>query len=127
MPPRPSVNFLTTTANTIDGYDVVETFGIVRGIVVRSRSLFGTLGAVFQTVRGGNISMLQELCERTRADAYASAVEHAQGLGANALLAVRYDATEIMQGVSEVLCYGTAVRIAPQLRSRHAAVEDMAT
>ena len=118
MPPRPSVNFLTTIANTIDGYDVVETFGIVRGIVVRSRSLFGTLGAVFQTVRGGNISMLQELCERTRADAYASAVEHAQGLGANALLAVRYDATEIMQGVSEVLCYGTAVRIAPQLRSR---------
>ena len=127
MPPRPSVNFLTTTANTIDGCDVVETFGIVRGIVVRSRSLFGTLGAVFQTVRGGNISMLQELCERTRADAYASAVEHAQGLGANALLAVRYDATEIMQGVSEVLCYGTAVRIAPQLRSRHAAAEDMAT
>ena len=127
MPPRPSVNFLTTTANTIDGYDVLETFGIVRGIVVRSRSLFGTLGAVFQTVRGGNISMLQELCERTRADAYASAVEHAQGLGANALLAVRYDATEIMQGVSEVLCYGTAVRIAPQLRSRHAAAEDMAT
>ena len=126
MPPRPSVNFLTTTANTIDGYDVVETFGIVRGIVVRSRSLFGTLGAVFQTVRGGNISMLQELCERTRADAYASAVEHAQGLGANALLAVRYDATEIMQGVSEVLCYGTAVRIAPQLRSRHAAPEDTA-
>ena len=127
MPPRPSVNFLTTTANTIDGYDVVETFGIVRSIVVRSRSLFGTLGAVFQTVRGGNISMLQELCERTRADAYASAVEHAQGLGANALLAVRYDATEIMQGVSEVLCYGTAVRIAPQLRSRHVAAEDMAT
>jgi uncharacterized protein YbjQ (UPF0145 family) len=117
MPPRISSDFITTTANVIDGYDVVETFGIVRGIVVRSRSLFGTLGAVMQTLRGGNISMLQELCERTRADAYASAVEHARVLGANALLAMRYDATEIMQGVSEVLCYGTAVRVAPQLRS----------
>ena len=117
MPPRISSDFITTTANVIDGYDVVETFGIVRGIVVRSRSVFGTLGAVIQTLRGGNISMLQELCERTRADAYASAVEHARGLGANALLAMRYDATEIMQGVSEVLCYGTAVRVAPRLRS----------
>lgn len=117
MPPRISSDFITTTANVIDGYDVVETFGIVRGIVVRSRSVFGTLGAVMQTLRGGNISMLQELCERTRADAYASAVEHARVLGANALLAMRYDATEIMQGVSEVLCYGTAVRVAPRLRS----------
>ena len=117
MPPRISSDFITTTANVIDGYDVVETFGIVRGIVVRSRSVFGTLGAVIQTLRGGNISMLQELCERTRADAYASAVEHARVLGANALLAMRYDATEIMQGVSEVLCYGTAVRVAPRLRS----------
>jgi len=118
MPPRISSDFITTTSNTIDGYDVVETFGIVRGIVVRSRSVFGTLGAVLQTMRGGNISMLQELCERTRADAYESAVEHARGLGANALLAMRYDATEIMQGVSEVLCYGTAVRVAPRLRGR---------
>ena len=118
MPPRISSDFITTTANTIDGYDVVETYGIVRGIVVRSRSFFGTMGAVLQTMRGGNISMLQELCERTRADAYASAVEHAKGLGANALLAMRYDATEIMQGVSEVLCYGTAVRVAPRLRDR---------
>jgi len=118
MPPRISSDFITTTANVIDGYDVVKTFGIVRGIVVRSRSVFGTLGAVLQTMRGGNISMLQELCERTRADAYASAVEHARRLGANALLAMRYDATEIMQGVSEVLCYGTAVRVAPRLRGR---------
>ncbi|HZI43518.1 MAG TPA: YbjQ family protein [Gemmatimonadaceae bacterium] len=118
MPPRISSDFITTTANVIDGYDVVKTFGIVRGIVVRSRSVFGTLGAVLQTMRGGNISMLQELCERTRADAYASAVEHAHRLGANALLAMRYDATEIMQGVSEVLCYGTAVRVAPRLRGR---------
>jgi uncharacterized protein YbjQ (UPF0145 family) len=109
-------DFLTTTANSIEGYDVVQTYGIVRGIVVRSRSMFGTLGAVLQTMRGGNISLLQELCERTRADAYQRAVEHALALGANALVAIRYDATEIMQGVSEVLCYGTAVRIAPQLR-----------
>jgi uncharacterized protein YbjQ (UPF0145 family) len=114
MPPRAPTDFITTTANAIDGYDVVETFGIVRGIVVRSRSVFGTLGAVLQTFRGGNISMLQELCERTRADAYAIAVENARGMGANALLAMRYDATEIMQGVSEVLCYGTAVRVAPR-------------
>jgi uncharacterized protein YbjQ (UPF0145 family) len=109
-------DFLTTTGNTIEGYDVVQTFGVVRGIVVRSRSMFGTLGAVLQTMRGGNISLLQELCERTRADAYSRAMEHALALGANALIAIRYDATEIMQGVSEVLCYGTAVRIAPQLR-----------
>jgi len=109
-------DFLTTTANSIDGYDVVQTYGVVRGIVVRSRSMFGTLGAVLQTMRGGNISLLQELCERTRADAYSRAMEHALALGANALIAIRYDATEIMQGVSEVLCYGTAVRLAPQLR-----------
>jgi uncharacterized protein YbjQ (UPF0145 family) len=109
-------DFLTTTANSIEGYDVVQTYGVVRGIVVRSRSMFGTLGAVLQTMRGGNISLLQELCERTRADAYSRAMEHALALGANALVAIRYDATEIMQGVSEVLCYGTAVRVAPQLR-----------
>jgi len=108
--------FLTTTANSIDGYDVVQTYGVVRGIVVRSRSIFGSLGAVFQTIRGGNISIYEELCERTRADAYSRAMEHALALGANAMVAIRYDATEIMQGVSEVLCYGTAVRIAPQLR-----------
>lgn len=109
-------DFLTTTANSIEGYDIVQTYGVVRGIVVRSRSIFGTLGSVLQTMRGGNISLLQELCERTRADAYSRAMEHALALGANALVAIRYDATEIMQGVSEVLCYGTAVRIAPQLR-----------
>ena len=112
----PSADFLTTTANAIDNYDVVHTYGIVRGIVVRSRSLVGSLGAVLQTMRGGNITLLAELCERTRADAYALAVQHALELGANALVAVRYDATEIMQGVSEVLCYGTAVRVAPRLR-----------
>ena len=85
MPLRTTSDFITTTANAIDGYDVVETLGIVRGIVVRSRSVFGTLGAVVQTMRGGNISMLQELCERTRADAFAAVVENARGLGANAI------------------------------------------
>ena len=114
---RPTAaDFLTTTANRLEGYDVVQTFGVVRGIVVRSRSIFGTLGSVLQTMRGGNISLLEELCERTRADAYQRAMEHALALGANAMVAIRYDATEIMQGVSEVLCYGTAMRVAPQLR-----------
>ncbi len=116
----PGVDFLTTTANSIDGYDVVQTFGIVRGIVVRSRSVFGSIGAALQTLAGGDITILTELCERTRADAFSNAVDHAKSLGGNALVAVRYDATEIMRGVSEVLCYGTAVRVAPQLRG-HAA------
>ena len=103
--------FLTTTANALDGYRVLETYGVVRGITVRSRSLFGTIGAVFQSMAGGNISLLTQLCERTRADAFGEMVAHAEALGANALVAVRYDATEIMSGVSEVLCYGTAVRV----------------
>lgn len=114
----PAADFLTTTANAIDGYDVVQTFGIVRGIVVRSRSVFGSIGAGLQILVGGDISLLAELCERTRADAFAHAMDHAVSLGGNALIAVRYDATEIMRGVSEVLCYGTAVRVAPQLRNR---------
>jgi uncharacterized protein YbjQ (UPF0145 family) len=114
MPTLPQTQFMTTTAFAIDGFEVAETYGIVRGIVVRSRSLVGTFGAALQTIRGGNISLLTELCERTRADAFQLAVEHARALGANAMIGVRYDATEIMAGVSEVLCYGTAVR----LRSR---------
>jgi uncharacterized protein YbjQ (UPF0145 family) len=110
--------FLTTTSNALDGYRVLEIYGVVRGITVRSRSLFGTVGAVLQSLRGGNISLLTQLCERTRADAFGEMVAHAEALGANALVAVRYDATEIMQGVSEVLCYGTAVRVAPDGLSR---------
>jgi uncharacterized protein YbjQ (UPF0145 family) len=109
-------DFITTTSNAIDGYDVMQTYGVVRGIVVRSRSIFGTIGSRLQTLVGGNISLLEELCERTRAEAYQRCMEHALALGANALVAVRYDATEIMDGVSEVLCYGTAVRVAPRLR-----------
>jgi len=110
---RPAPTFLTTTENNLPDYRITERFGVVRGITVRSRSVFGTLGAVLQQIRGGNISILTELCEQTRADAFNLAVNHARELGANALIALRYDATEIMQGVSEVLCYGTAVRVVP--------------
>ncbi len=100
---------LATTAFNIDGYTVVKNLGLVRGIVVRSRSIFGTIGASFQTLVGGNITLLSELCEKTRIDAYVMMLKHAQEIGANGVIGVRYDATEIMQGVTEVLCYGTAV------------------
>jgi uncharacterized protein YbjQ (UPF0145 family) len=116
MPNQNLPEFIASSSVGIDGYDVVQTFGIVRGIVVRSRSVFGTVGAKFQSLVGGNISLLEDLCERTRADAFARAVEHAKAHGANAIIALRYDATEIMPGISEVLCYGTAVRVAPRLR-----------
>jgi uncharacterized protein YbjQ (UPF0145 family) len=104
---------MVTMAMNLDGYLVDETLGVVRGIVVRSRSVFGTVGAKLQTLVGGNITILTDLCERTRADAFAQMVGHAEMLGANAILCVRYDATEVMTGVTEVLCYGTAVRVAP--------------
>jgi uncharacterized protein YbjQ (UPF0145 family) len=104
---------LTTTAFQLDGYRIVETYGIVRGIIVRSRSLFGTIGAGLQTIFGGNITLLTELCEKTREDSFNMMLAHAEQLGANAVIGIRYDATEIMQGVSEVLCYGTAVRVEP--------------
>jgi uncharacterized protein YbjQ (UPF0145 family) len=100
---------LTTTAFTIDGYQVVESLGVVRGISVRSRNIFGTIGASLQTLLGGNITLLTSLCEKARADAFDIMLAHAQRRGANAVIGVRYDATEIMSGVSEVLCYGTAV------------------
>lgn len=104
---------MTTTAFTIDGYRIVRTLGVVRGITVRSRSIFGTLGGALQTIAGGNITLFSELCERTRAEAFAQMLAHADGLGANAVIGVRYDATELMQGVTEVLCYGTAVVVQP--------------
>lgn len=116
MPVRPLSGFTATTANALDGYDVVETLGVVRGIVVRSRSVVGRIGVGIQTFFGGNITLLTDMCDRARGDAFASMTAHAQALGANALIAVRYDATEIMPGVTEVLCYGTAVRVAPRLR-----------
>jgi uncharacterized protein YbjQ (UPF0145 family) len=104
---------LTTTAFTIDGQRIVRSFGVVRGITVRSRSIFGTIGGSLQTLVGGNISLFSSLCEKTRAEAFDLMLEHADALGANAVIGVRYDATEIMSGVTEVLCYGTAVVVTP--------------
>jgi uncharacterized protein YbjQ (UPF0145 family) len=102
---------LTTTAFTIDGYRITKTFGIVRGITVRSRSIFGTIGGALQTLAGGNITLFTELCEKTRGDAFDMMIAHAAAQGANAVVGVRYDATEVMDGVTEVLCYGTAVHV----------------
>ena len=110
---RASPTFLTTTETDLHDYRVVERFGVVRGITVRSRSVFGKVGAKLQQLIGGDITILTDLCEQTRAAAFDTAVNHAKELGANALIALRYDATEIMPGVSEVLCYGTAVRVVP--------------
>ena len=100
---------LTTTAFTVDGYRIVRNLGVVRGIMVRSRSIFGTIGGSLQTLVGGNISLFTSLCEKTRNEAFELMLQHAQELGANAVVGVRYDANEVMQGVTEVLCYGTAV------------------
>lgn len=104
---------LTTTAFTLDGYRVTRTLGVVRGIMVRSRSIFGTIGGSLQTLVGGNISLFTTLCEKTRSDAFEAMVRHAEALGANAVIGIRYDGTEVMQGVTEVLCYGTAVKVEP--------------
>lgn len=104
---------MTTTAFTLDGYHIVQSLGVVRGVTVRSRSLFGTIGAKVETMFGGHISMLTSVCERARADAFEILMAHAQHRGANAIVGVRYDATEIMSGVTEVLCYGTAVVVQP--------------
>lgn len=100
---------MTTTQFELDGFQVVRSLGIVRGIIVRSRSIFGTIGAGLQTLVGGNITLLTNLCEKVREDSFDLMLQHAAQLGANAVVGVRYDATEIMQGVSEVLAYGTAV------------------
>ena len=102
---------LVTTAFELPGLRLTGNFGIVRGIVVRSRSIVGTIGASLQTLVGGNISLYTELCEKARADAYRLMVEHAAATGANALIGVRYDANEIAPGVTEVLAYGTAVTV----------------
>lgn len=99
----------TTTTFEIPGHKISQNLGIVRGIIVRSRSIFGTIGAGFQTLLGGNITILSELCEKTREDAYNLMLQHAESLGANAAIGIRYESTEIMSGVTEVLCYGTAV------------------
>jgi uncharacterized protein YbjQ (UPF0145 family) len=100
---------LTTTTFELPGFRIVKSFGVVRGIIVRSRSVIGNLGASIQALFGGNISLYTELCERAREDAFNLLLEHAGQLGANAVVGVRYDATEIAAGITEVLCYGTAV------------------
>ena len=102
---------LITTANSLEGYRITKHLGLVRGITVRSRSLVGNIGAGFQTLVGGNISLLQELCETSRAEAYELMIKHAEDVGANAIIAMKYDANEVMSGVTEVLAYGTAVVI----------------
>ncbi len=100
---------LVTTAFTLDGYRIVRNIGVVRGITVRSRSILGNIGAVVQILFGGNISLLQQLCERAREDAFNVMLQHAREVGANAIVGMRYDANEVMSGVTEVLAYGTAV------------------
>jgi uncharacterized protein YbjQ (UPF0145 family) len=102
---------MVTTSMELPGYRIVRNFGIVRGIVVRSRSLLGTIGAGLQTIIGGNITLLTELCEKTREESFELMMQHAAAHGANAVISMRYDATEVMQGVTEVLAYGTAVQV----------------
>jgi uncharacterized protein YbjQ (UPF0145 family) len=105
---------MTTTAFALDGFKTTKTLGVVRGVTVRSRSILGTIGASLQTLVGGNITLLTELCEKTRADAFELVLQQARSLGANAVVGLRYDATEVMDGVTEVLCYGTAVIVTPE-------------
>src|SRR5438309_4574328 len=100
---------LTTTTFELPGFRVAKSFGVVRGIIVRSRSVIGNIGASIQSLFGGNISLYTSLCERARDDAFTQMLSHAGALGANAVIGVRYDATEIAPGITEVLCYGTAV------------------
>ena len=102
---------LTTTTFELPGYRVVKSFGVVRGIIVRSRSIVGNFGASVQAVFGGNITLYTDLCERTREDAFSQMLTHAGQLGANAVVGVRFDATEVAPGITEVLCYGTAVSV----------------
>lgn len=105
---------MTTTAFDLEGFSITNNLGIVRGIVVRSRSVFGTIGGMLHSLVGGNITLFTELCERTRGEAFAMMIQHAEEIGANALIGVHYDATEVMGGVTEVLCYGTAVVVSPK-------------
>ena len=109
----PVAHNMGTTAFEIDGYRITRNLGVVRGITVRSRSIVGTIGASLQTLVGGNITLLTELCEKARWEAFEIMIQHANQVGANAIIGTRYDATEVMQGVTEVLAYGTAVVIEP--------------
>jgi uncharacterized protein YbjQ (UPF0145 family) len=105
----------TSTSFSIEGFQVAESLGVVRGITVRSRSIIGTFGATLQTLVGGNITLFTRLCEQAREEAFQIMLLHAEELGANAVIGVRYDANEVMKGTSEVLCYGTAVRLENQI------------
>ncbi len=104
---------MTTTGLDLPGYRVIQSLGVVRGVVVRSRNVFGTMWGSLQTIRGGNIGMFTTLAEKARSQAYDTMLHHAHEIGANAVIGVRYDATEMMAGVTEVLCYGTAVVVEP--------------
>jgi uncharacterized protein YbjQ (UPF0145 family) len=104
---------MTTTAFSLDGHRIVKNLGLVRGITVRSRSVIGNFGASIQSIFGGNITIYETLCEQAREQALEKMFQHARELGANAVIGVRYDATELMPGITEVLCYGTAVIVAP--------------
>lgn len=104
---------MTTTGFELPGFQIVMSLGVVRGVVVRSRSVFGTIGAGLQTILGGNISLFTELAERTREQAFETMLHQAHLAGADAVIGIRYDANEMMKGVTEVLCYGTAVRVEP--------------
>ena len=113
-PPRYSVSHqMVTTAFELPNYRVVQNLGVVRGIVVRSRNVFATLGATLQVIVGGNITVWTTLCEQTRNDAFEIMIQHATEIGANAIIGARYDTTELAQGVTEVLAYGTAVIVEP--------------
>ena len=111
----PIPHSMVTTAFVLDGYTIKRNFGLVRGIIVRSRSIVGTIGASLQTIVGGNITLFAKLCEQTREHAFDLMLQHAAELGANAVIGMRYDATEVMQGVTEVLAYGTAVYVEKSL------------
>jgi uncharacterized protein YbjQ (UPF0145 family) len=113
LPTGPVPHEMVTTAFELDNFRVVRSLGVARGIIVRSRSIFGSIGAGLQTIVGGNISLFTKMCERTREDSFNLMLEHAGQMGANAVIGARYDATEIMNGVTEVLAYGTAVVVEP--------------
>ena len=113
-PPRYSVaHQMVTTAFELPNYRIVQNLGVVRGIVVRSRNIFANIGATFQTLVGGNITVWTKLCEQTRSDAFEIMIQHATEVGANAVIGARYDTTELSEGVTEVLAYGTAVIVEP--------------
>jgi uncharacterized protein YbjQ (UPF0145 family) len=113
-PPRYSVaHHMVTTAFELPGFRLVRNLGVVRGITVRSRSVFGTIGGSLQTLVGGNITLFTQLCEKARGEAFEIMIQHASEIGANAIIGARYDANEVMSGVTEVLAYGTAVVVEP--------------